>query len=368
MRIIIDAMGGDNAPAEIVEGAVLAAEIYGSAAIETESGDFIPSPSNIDITLVGDVEQIRSAAAERGLNLDRRNIELIHADQVITMEDPALSVIREKNASSMSVGLHMLAEGKGDAFISAGNTGALHAGSSLIVRRIKGIQRSAIATILPFEKPMLLIDSGANTEVLPSHLYQFGMMGALYMKAIFGIENPAVGLLNNGSERTKGTQKMVETYNILEAAADINFVGNIEGKDVPTGKCDVLVTDGFTGNVLLKTCEGLASFLFHKLKGTFYKNTMTKLAALSLKKGLMQLKTEFDSSEYGGAPLLGLSKPVIKAHGSSDARAIKNAVHQAISFVDTGIIADIAQRLQQDAENKQTETAAAPAENTETAK
>lgn len=324
MKIIIDVMGGDNAPEEIVRGAFQAAEEY-----------------DTDIIMVGNENSIIEITDKYKLPIDLENISIIHTTEVVTMDDSALSVVRDKNGSSMSVGLRMLAEGKGDAFVSAGNTGALHAGSSLIVRRIKDIKRSAIATILPFAKPMLLIDAGANTEVEPSHLLQFAIMGSVYMNKIFNIESPEVGMLNNGSERTKGTKKLIEAYELLEAEKNINFIGNIEGKILPFGHCDVLVTDGFTGNILLKTVEGMGSYLMGKLKDIFYRNLITKVSALSVKSGIKKLKNDFDVSEYGGAPLLGLSRPVFKAHGSADARAVKNAVRQAIAFINTGIIVEI---------------------------
>jgi glycerol-3-phosphate acyltransferase PlsX len=317
-------MGGDNAPEEIVLGAFQEAEEY-----------------DTDIIMTGNENAITEIAAKHKLPIERDNISIVHTTEVITMEDPALSVVRNKNNSSMSVGLRMLAEGKGDAFVSAGNTGALHAGSSLLVRRIKDIKRSAIATILPFAKPMLLIDAGANTEIEPGHLLQFAIMGSIYMNKIFNIESPEVGLLNNGFERTKGTKKLIESYSLLEAEKNINFVGNIEGKILPFGHCDVLVTDGFTGNILLKAVEGMGAFFMDKLKEIYYRNFITKVSALSVKSGLKKLKNDFDVSEYGGAPLLGLSRPVIKAHGGSDARAIKNAVRQAIAFINTGIIVEI---------------------------
>jgi glycerol-3-phosphate acyltransferase PlsX len=317
-------MGGDKAPEEIVCGAFAAAQEY-----------------EADIIMVGDENAIKDIAAAHKLPIERDNISVVHTSEVITMEDEALSVVRDKSGSSMSIGLRMLSEGKGDAFVSAGNTGALHAGSSLLVRRIKGIKRSAIATILPLSKPLLLIDAGANTETEPYHLLQFAIMGSIYMNKIFGIDSPEVGLLNNGLERTKGTKKLIEAYSMLENEPNINFVGNIEGKALPFGNCDVLVTDGFTGNILLKSIEGLGVFFIDKLKDIFYKNLFTKVSALPVKSGLKKLKKEFDAAEYGGAPLLGLSRPVIKAHGSSDARAIKNAVRQAIAFINTGIIIEI---------------------------
>jgi len=328
MRIILDVMSGDNAPLELLKGAVMASEL-----------------SDIELKLVGNLDIINEVAAENEIDLNKENIELVHAESVINMDDAPLSVVREKNDSSMAVGMKMLVEGKGDAFISAGNTGALHAGSTLIVRRIKGIRKSAIATILPYKNPMMLIDSGANVEITPDAYVQFAQMGSVYMEKIMGVESPRVGLLNNGSERTKGTKNVLEAYGLLEATEDINFVGNVEGKDLPWGECDVCVTDGFSGNIVLKLTEGCASYIMSKIKEVFLKNPITKLSALMIKGGVKQLKKEFSASEYGGAPLLGLSKPVIKAHGNSDAYAIYNAVKQAAHCVEKNVVYEIAVKL-----------------------
>ncbi len=330
MRIIIDVMSGDNAPEEIIKGVFLAHKEY----------------PHVDFTMIGHEEIIYDCCRENDLDITEPHIDIKHADSVINMEDPALSVVREKANSSMGIGLKMLASGEGDAFVSAGNTGALHAGSTLVVRRIKGYQRSAIATILPLETPLLLIDSGANTEVTKEQLLQFAVMGSIYMNKIFDIEAPRVGLANIGTEPTKGTPKHVEAYEYLSASERINFIGNIEGKQIPFSECDVLVCDGFTGNTILKLTEGLSKFLMGKLKAVFSKNPVTKASALVMLPQIKQLKKEFDASEYGGAPMLGISKPVIKAHGSSDAVAIKNAVRQSIEFVNTGIIYELARQVQ----------------------
>lgn len=324
MKVIIDVMGGDNAPLELLKGAVMAV-----------------NELDVQLILTGDKEIIETCAAENNINLNNENIEIIHTSEVISMDDEPLSVRRKKD-SSMSVGLKMLADGFGDAFVGAGNTGALYAGASLIVYRIKGFRKAAIATVLPFEKPTLLIDSGANINVTDENLEQFALMGSIYMNKIFNIERPAVGLLNNGSEKTKGTQVLQDTYDRLANLDNINFIGNVESKELPYGVCDVIVTDGFTGNVLLKLIEGLGSFLFGKIKGIFLKNLITKFSAAIIKKEFTLFKKQFDASEYGGAPLLGISKPVIKAHGSADAVAIKNAVRQAINYINTGIIYEIA--------------------------
>lgn len=326
MNIILDAMSGDKAPAEIIKGAVMAR-----------------SRLNVDLTLVGQKDVILHCARENGLSLDGIRIE--HAEGVITMEDDPISVVRAKRNSSMAMGLRMLKE-DGDAFVSAGNTGALHAGSSLIIRPIKGIHRPAIATVLPLSRPMLLLDSGANTNVTPEYLVQWAVMGSIYMKNIFGIKQPTVGLLNNGAEEHKGTPVVAQTYKLLKESDDILFVGNVEGNQIMSSVCDVLVTDGFTGNITLKMLEGMGKFFMGTLKGMYNKNLLTQLSAAAVKDQLRGLKKQFDASEHGGAPLLGLSKPVIKAHGSSDAQAICNAVRQAVSFVKTGVIGEIAEYVE----------------------
>ena len=240
----------------------------------------------------------------------------------------------------MSVGLKQLSLGDGDAFVSAGNTGALITGATLIVKRIKGINRAAIATVLPLENPILLIDAGANLTVTSDNICQFAFMGAKYMERIYGIDRPRVGQLNNGTEYNKGNALQVESFQLLSESG-LNFVGNIESKALPFNVCDVLVTDGFTGNILLKSIEGMGKFMLRTLKDVLYTNLATKVSALTMKDKIRDMKHRFDASEHGGAPLLGISRPVIKAHGSSDANAIKNAVRQAISFVEGGINNDI---------------------------
>ena len=330
MKIIIDVMSGDNAPEEIIKGVFMAHEEY----------------PDVDMVLTGNKYIIEDYCREAGYDLDDPALSVVHTEAVITMEDPALSVVREKTDSSMGKGLKMLSAGEADAMVSAGNTGALHAGSTLVVRRIKGIGRSAIATILPLETPMLLIDAGANTEVTKEQLLQFAIMGSIYMNKIFGIESPRVGLANNGTESTKGTKLLQEAHLHLSECEYINFVGNIEGKQIPFSECDVLVCDGFTGNMILKLTEGLAKFFMGKVKQVFMRTPATKAAGLVMKPQIKEFKKQFDASEYGGAPLLGISKPVIKAHGSSDAVAIKNAIRQTIDFVNTGIIKELARQVQ----------------------
>ncbi len=322
MRILVDAMSGDNAPLEILKGASLAAKEYDSHTI----------------ILVGDENIISDIAVKN--DIDIKGIEIIHSDLVITMEDNPVSIVRDKRSSSMGVGLKALARGEADAFVSAGNTGALITGATIMVKRIPGINRPAIASVLPLGNPVLLMDSGANLSVTSDNLCQFGFMGAKYMEKIYGIERPRIGQLNNGTEYNKGNPLQVETYQLLSDSG-LNFVGNIEGKAVPFDVCDVLVADGFTGNIFLKTVEGMGKLMLNTLKDVFYTNLATKVSALTMKEKIKELKQRFDASEHGGAPLLGISKPVIKAHGSSDATAIKNAVRQAIHFVETDINSDI---------------------------
>ncbi len=319
MKLIIDCMSGDNAPLEMLKGVVDARRELG--------GDYL---------LVGDRPRLEAVAAEAGLDLS--GFEFLHTEGVITMEDEPMAVLKEKKDSSMGVGLRALAEGQGDAFVSAGNTGALFAGASLTVRRLKGVHRAAIGALFPFQPPVLLLDAGANVAVQPEFLLQFAEMGVAYMRAMYGLESPRVGLLNNGTESHKGTPTETEAYGLLSAQEDIHFVGNVEGNAIPFDACDVLVTDGFTGNILLKSIEGVGKLVMGRMKGIFYASPLTKLAALTVKKPFMQFKRDFDVTEHGGSPILGLRKPVIKAHGSSKAKAFKNAIRQAMQFAESGAI------------------------------
>ena len=323
MKILVDVMGGDKSPIELLRGALIAAEEY----------------TDVEIEAVGNEALLREAAAAEGLSLER--ISIRHAPDVITMEDAPMAVIREKNQSSMAVGLRALKDGDGDAFVSCGNTGALLTGGTLIVRRIKGIQRAAIGTVIPMESPMLLIDSGANLDVTPENFEQFAYMGSRYMAHLYGLKAPRVGQINNGTEPGKGHALQVETFRLLSASNDINFVGNIEAKALPWGVCDVLLSDGFTGNIILKYTEGFGKFFSQTLKNMFKARKINLLAALLLKKELTAFKARFDASEHGGAPLLGLAKTVIKAHGSSDAKSIKNAIRQAISVSGTAYMQEV---------------------------
>ncbi len=323
MKVLVDVMSGDNAPLELIKGAI-------DASIEYKDHE---------IVIIGDENVISDTVVQNELQLG--NITIRHAPDVINMEDRALAVVREKRESSMSVGLKMLSAGEGDAFVSAGNTGALITGATLIVKRIMGINRAAIASILPLSKPVLLMDSGANLNVTSDNILQFAFMGAKYMEKIYNVDRPKVGQLNNGTEYNKGNALQIESYQMLTESG-LNFVGNVESKEVPFGVCDVLVCDGFTGNIFLKSIEGMGKFLMGTLKDVLRTNFVTMASTLTMKTKIKELKTQFDASEHGGAPILGISRPVIKAHGSSNAKAIKNAIRQAIFFVNTGINDDIA--------------------------
>ena len=333
MKIILDAMGGDNAPKCVVEGAVLAAREFGA-----------------EMVLVGQQKPIQECLDAANAADVVGKIAIVDAPLVLDMCDSPTSVTKEKKDSSLGVALQMLGRGEGDALVSGGNTGAVLVGSTMFVKRIKGIRRAALAPVIPTAKGgALLIDCGANVECTPEYLLQFAYMGAYYCKKHMGIEKPTVGLLNNGTEESKGPPLLKETYQLLKQAHQagrINFVGNIEGRDVAFGGSDVVLCDGFTGNILLKTYEGVGMFFVSEMKKIFKKNAKTKMAALLVKDGLTQFKQKLDYTEVGGAPLLGISKPVIKAHGSSDAHSVKSAVGQAIRYAQSGIVEDIAQNVQ----------------------
>ena len=327
MKIILDAMGGDNAPAEILKGAAAATAAW----------------PDVEIIAVGDAEKIAACVKENAIEM--KNIEIVNATEVIEMCDEPAKAVRAKKDSSMVVGLRMLAEGKGDAFVSAGSTGALHVGASLIVRTVKGVKRPALATVIPGKTPFLLLDCGANVECRASMLEAFGVMGSVYMNKVMGLEQPRVALVNNGAEESKGTPVYVEAHQLLKHNKAIHFVGNIEPRDIPAGQADVVVADGFTGNVVLKLTEGLAKYFGSKLKEMFKKSLGTKVGYLLLKGGVADFKKSMDADEYGGAPLLGTRRPVIKAHGSSNARAIKNAIRQAKACVENDLCGVMAESL-----------------------
>lgn len=319
MKIIVDGMGGDNAPYEIVKGVIDAVN------------DF-----KIDVILVGKEDLLNEELNKYDYNKEK--IEILNADDVITNDDDPALAIRRKKDSSIVVGLKALVDGKADGFISAGSTGALLAGGLFIVKRIEGIERAALTTIYPTTKGIsLLVDAGANIDCKPEYLKQFGIMGSIYMENVMGNKNPKVGLVNVGAEETKGNQLTKETYNLLKTS-NINFIGNIEGRDIPTGMADVIVADGFVGNIILKLTEGMAISIFDILKKSFLETARSKLGALLLKPQLKNIKKKMDYREYGGAPLLGTKLPIVKAHGSSDALAIRNGIKQLINFMEKDII------------------------------
>lgn len=327
MKIIVDAFGGDNAPGEIVKGAMRAKDELG-----------------VDIILVGREKEVRECLGNR-----TDEVDIINAEEVITMDDDPSTATRRKKDSSMAVALKLLAEDKGDAVVSAGSTGALLTGATLTVKRIRGIRRAALAPVLPAGKHgVMLIDCGANVECTPEYLLQFAYMASFYAGRIMNCENPRVGLLNVGTEDTKGGELQHKTFELLKEAGEegrINFIGNIEGTTVFSGDVDVVVTDGFTGNVLLKTTEGVIKFMMKSLKGVFYKNLLNKLGAAVMKKDLSLMKKSLDVNEIGGTALIGISKPVIKAHGSSNADAFFASIRQAVNFVNSGVIADIEKNI-----------------------
>ena len=333
MKIILDAMGGDNAPEAPVLGAIEAAKTWGT-----------------QITLVGRGEAILEVMKKHGIDTLPEGMEIANADDVVDMHDDPANVVRKRKNSSMIVGLRMLSEGLGDAFISAGSTGALLSGATLVVKRVRGIRRAAMSHSVPNKAGgrTVIVAFGANAECTPEFLLQFGMVGSIYAKKVLGIENPKVGLLNIGTEDTKGTQLQKDAYALLTDAHEqgiLNFVGNVEGRDVPMGTVDVVVCDGFSGNVLLKSIEGTAMFMGSLMKKMFKKNLLSYLAAALVKKDIKELKKLMDYREIGGTQFLGIKKPVIKAHGSSDALAFRNAVRQAVNAAENDINVELEQAL-----------------------
>lgn len=328
MRVIIDCMGGDNAPSEVVKGALMAAKEY-----------------DVEIILVGDEEGIKKEISEEYKNIMNR-LQIIHTTEIITNDESPTLAIRRKKDSSIVVGLKYLKEGKADAFISAGNTGALLAGGLFIVGRIDGIDRPCLAPVIPGEKGhFMLLDSGANAECKPKNILQFGIMGSIYSKKVLGKENPKVGLVNIGAEEEKGTEFIKQSFNMLKNS-NLNFIGNIEPREIPKGECDVVLSDGFVGNVILKLYEGVAQTIFDILKREIYSSLIYKIGGAILKPVFKKFKKDFDYTEYGGAILLGVNKVVIKAHGSSNAKAIKNAVRQSINCVKGSVIELIREEIE----------------------
>ena len=332
MKIILDAMGGDFAPEAPVLGAIQAAKDFGA-----------------QVTLVGRGEEILEAMRKNGIDNLPDGVEIANADDVVDMHDDPGSVIHKRKNSSMVVGLKMLAEGNGDAFISAGSTGALLTGATLIVKRVKGIRRAAMGPVMPNKAggKTVILDCGANAECTPEFLLQFGLVGSLYAKKYLGLSNPKVGLLNIGTEDTKGGELQKEAYALLKDAEGINFVGNVEARDVPLGAVDVVVCDGFSGNVLLKSIEGTAMYMGSLMKHKIFKrNIFSMLGYLLCKKGVNEVMSLLDYRTIGGTQFLGIKKPVIKAHGSSDVLAFRNAIRQAAEAAQHDINTDLEIALQ----------------------
>ena len=333
MKIILDAMGGDHAPEAPVMGAIEAAKAF-----------------DVQITLVGRGKDILEVMGKHGIQDLPEGMEIAHADDVVDMHDDPAKVIHRRKNSSMVVGLRMLADGQGDAFISAGSTGALLTAATLLVKRVKGIRRAAMGPAIPNKAggKTLIVDCGANAECTPEFLLQFGLVGSLQAKKNLGIENPRVGLLNIGTEDSKGTQLQKDAYALLTRAHErglLNFIGNVEARDVPLGTVDVVVCDGFSGNILLKSIEGTAMFMGSMMKRMFKKSFFTKIGYLLCKSGVSDIVKLLDYREIGGTEFLGIRKPVIKAHGSSDALAFRNAVKQAMAAVRSDIAEELAQSL-----------------------
>lgn len=324
MKIVVDGMGGDNAPAEIVKGAVEAADL-------TEH----------QIIIVGDEARINQELDK--YKHRRWNISVVHASEVINSDDAPVKAVRTKQDSSMVKGIGMLKSGEADLFISAGNTGAIMAAGLFILGRIQGIDRPAIASTYPILGKggvSLLVDSGANAECKPNNLLEFATMGSIYMEKVLNIKEPTVGLVNIGTEESKGTTVLKAAYELI-GKSHLNFIGNVEARDIPKGVCDVVVCDGFVGNIILKLTEGLAWNIFKLVKQKFTAGVIPKIGALLLSGKLKELKSEFDYSEYGGAPILGVKGAVVKMHGSSNANAVKNTILKGIPYAETNVVQTI---------------------------
>lgn len=319
-RVALDAMGGDNAPVEMIKGAI----------------DAIRKRSDIKVFLVGQEELIRKELEKH--TYEKERIEVVNATEVIETAEPPVMAIRKKKDSSIVVAMNMVKKGEADAFVSAGNSGAVLVGGQLIVGRIKGIERPPLAPLLPTAKGVsLLIDCGANVDARPSHLVQFAKLGSIYMEHILGIEKPRVAIVNIGAEEEKGNALVKETFPLLKECDDINFIGSIEARDIPHGYADVIVCEAFVGNVILKLYEGVGSVLIHKVKQGMMSTLRSKIGALLVKPALKETLKSFDASEHGGAPLLGLNGLVVKTHGNSNAQEVSNSIIQCVTFKEQKI-------------------------------
>ena len=328
VRVAVDAMGGDNAPFEIVKGAV----------------DAVNESELVKVILVGQEEKVKAELNK--YSYDENRVEVVNATEVIEMAEAPVAAIRQKKDSSIVKGMHVLRDGGADAFVSAGSTGAILVGGQIIVGRIKGVERPPLVPLVPHEHGFsCIVDCGANVDAKPSNLVQFAVMGTLYMKNIMGVENPKVGIVNIGTEEEKGNQLVKDTFPLLKACPDINFVGSVEARDIPKGVVDVIVCDAFVGNVIIKTYEGVASTLVHAIKEGMMSSFTGKIGGALVKKPLKEKLKTFSSDEQGGAPMLGLKALVMKAHGSSDAYAFKHAVLSCVNFVEKDVTGKIQEAL-----------------------
>lgn len=338
-RVALDAMGGDNAPGEIVKGAV----------------DAVNSRKEIEVILTGKEEVIKQELAK--YTYPEEQIRIVDATEVIETAEPPVMAIRRKKDSSIVKAMKLVKEGEADAFVSAGSSGAVLVGGQVIVGRIKGIERAPLAPLIPTAKGVsLLIDCGANVDARPSHLVQFAKMGSIYMEHVIGVKKPKVGIVNIGAEEEKGNALVKETFPMLKTCEDINFIGSVEARDIPSGVADVIVCEAFVGNVILKLYEGLGATLISKIKGGMMSTLRSKIGALLVKPALKETLKTFDASEYGGAPLLGLNGLVVKTHGSSTAKEVKNSILQCVQFHEQKINEKIQEGLKEqqasDEENK----------------
>ena len=338
-RVALDAMGGDNAPGEIVKGAV----------------DAVNSRKEIEVILTGKEEVIKQELAK--YTYPEEQIRIVDATEVIETAEPPVMAIRRKKDSSIVKAIKLVKEGEADAFVSAGSSGAVLVGGQVIVGRIKGIERAPLAPLIPTAKGVsLLIDCGANVDARPSHLVQFAKMGSIYMEHVIGVKKPKVGIVNIGAEEEKGNALVKETFPMLKACEDIDFIGSVEARDIPSGVADVIVCEAFVGNVILKLYEGLGATLISKIKGGMMSTLRSKIGALLVKPALKETLKTFDASEYGGAPLLGLNGLVVKTHGSSTAKEVKNSILQCVQFHEQKINEKIQEGLKEqqasDEENK----------------
>ncbi|MCI5903350.1 MAG: phosphate acyltransferase PlsX [Blautia sp.] len=337
VKVVVDAMGGDNAPAEPIKGAVEA----------------VRERKDIQVVLVGKQELIEEEL-KKYPDYPKEQIEIVNASEVIETAEPPVFAVRKKKDSSIVRGLMMVRGGQADAFVSSGSTGAVLVGGQVLVGRSKGVERPPLAPLIPTAKGVsLLIDCGANVDARPSHLVQFAKMGSIYMEHVVGIKNPRVAIVNNGAEEEKGNALVKETFPLLKACTDINFIGSIEAREIPSGYADVIVCEAFVGNVILKLYEGVGATLISKIKAGMMTSLRSKIGALLVKPALKDTLKTFDASEHGGAPLLGLKGLVVKTHGSAVAVEIRNAIFQCVQFKQNGINEKIAQRLNEDTEKQE---------------